>query len=153
MSKPAIFTPKKIQTKSVSARALSRVGEILNVVITNQGDFARHARSGLPVTAFERFTLSGFTRKEADWIIPARTFSHRKGGNGKLTTDESDKLIRAARIQALAYEVLGSEEKAKLWLHKARTAFEGLSAMEFMKTEHGAQLVEESLIAMDEGYF
>lgn len=81
-----------------------------------------------------------------DWIIPPRTLSHRLKINERLTIDESDKLIRAAKIQALTSEVLGSEEKAAAWLHKERKIFDGLSAMELMKTELGAQLVEETLI-------
>jgi putative toxin-antitoxin system antitoxin component (TIGR02293 family) len=153
MNNPSIFTPKGVHAKSASLRALERVGIILDITITKPGDLARFARIGLPVTAFERFTQGALTRKEADWIIPARTFTHRKSGDGKLTSEESDKLIRAAKVQALAVEVLGTEEKATLWLHKPRTIFDGLNAVEYMKTEQGAQLVEEALIRMDEGYF
>jgi len=153
MTNIAVFTPKSVHTKTASVRALTKLGQLLNISIKNPNDLARFARGGLPVSAFETFTQHGFSRKEAEWIIPARTFTHRKGGDGRLTIDESDKLIRAARIQSLAYEVLGIEEKALAWLHKERQLFDGLSAMEYMKTEQGAQQVEEALIQLDEGYF
>ena len=61
--------------------------------------------------------------------------------------------LRAARLQALAREVLGSDDKALQWLHKPRRMFDQLSAMELMKTEAGAQLVEEVLSQLDAGYF
>lgn len=153
MTKEAVFTPKSGSSKTASARALAKMGSILNISITSYSDLSRYARAGLPVSSFETFTQQGFSRKEAEWIIPARTFTHRKGGDGRLTVDESDKLIRAARVQSLAYEVLGSAEKALAWLHKERNLFDGLSAMDAMKTEHGAQQVEEALIQLDEGFY
>lgn len=148
-----VYTPKRDNAKSVSARALGKVAASLNIKVTTTKDLAKHARIGLTTTSFECFARKGFTRKEMDWIIPARTLSHRQKGGGRLTTEESDKLIRVAKIQALASEVLGSEEKAKAWLHKGRKMFDGLSAMELIKTELGAQEVEEVLISIDEGYF
>jgi uncharacterized protein (DUF2384 family) len=39
------------------------------------------------------------------------------------------------------------------WLNKPRKIFDGLSAIELIKTEPGASLVEETLIQLDEGYF
>ncbi len=148
------FTPKASKSKPAQVRALAKIASSLNVTIKSTRDLSRLARAGLPTTAFESFSKRefGFTRKEMEWIIPIRTFSHRKSG-GHLTLDESDKLIRAARIQALAAEVLGSEEKALRWLHQERTAFDNLSAMELMKTEQGAHQVEEALIQLDEGFF
>lgn len=148
-----IYTPKGAQVKSASARALSKMAINLDVTIATAKDLSRLARAGLLATSFENFAKKGFSRKEMEWIIPPRTLSHRLKNNERLTIDESDKLIRAAKIQALASEVLGNEDKAAAWLHKERKIFDGLSAMELMKTELGAQLVEETLIQLDEGYF
>ena len=148
-----IYTPKGNQAKSASARALGKMAIALDVTIASSKDLSRLARAGLFATSFETFAKKGFSRKEMDWIIPPRTLSHRLKNNERLTIEESDKLIRAAKIQALAAEVMGSEEKGSSWLHKARKVFDGLSAMELIKTELGAQLVEETLIQLDEGYF
>lgn len=65
--------------------------------------------------------------------------------------DETEGSLRIAKITALAQEVLGAE-KATDWLNKPRKTFDGLSAMELIKTEPGASLVEETLIQLDEGY-
>lgn len=148
-----VFSPKGVSPKTASVRALGKVAIFLNVPISNSKDLVKFARAGLPATSIESFAKTGFSRKELEWIIPPRTLSHRQKGDGLLSVEESDKLIRAAKIQALACEVLGSEEKAMSWLHKERKVFDGASAMEFMKTEVGAQQVEETLIQLDEGYF
>lgn len=147
------FTPKRHRTQTASTRALAKMAQSLNVAISGQADLSKWARAGLPTNSFVAFSQSGFTRKELEWIIPPRTFTHRQKENGVLTLEESDKLLRAAKIKALATEVLGNESKALTWLHKERNLFNGLTAMELIKTEHGAQLLEEVLIQLDEGYF
>lgn len=148
-----VFSPKGGHPKTASVRALGKMAVFLNIPISNSKDLVKFARAGLPATSFESFAKTGFSRKEMEWIIPPRTLSHRQKGDGLLSIEESDKLIRAAKIQALAFEVIGSEDKAISWLQKDRKVFDGLSAMELMKTEVGAQQVEETLIQLDEGYF
>lgn len=74
--------------------------------------------------------------------------------HSEFTPDRADKAEttqRIAKITALAREVLGAE-KAADWLNKPRKLFDGLSAMELIKTESGASLVQEKLIQLDEGY-
>jgi uncharacterized protein (DUF2384 family) len=106
----AIYTPKSGGIKSASVRALGKMAITLNVPIASVKDLHRLSRAGLSASAFEAFAKKVFSRKDMEWIIPARTFSHRQKGGGRLTTEESDKLLRAAKIQALASEILGSEE-------------------------------------------
>ncbi|MDO8342154.1 MAG: MbcA/ParS/Xre antitoxin family protein [Cellvibrio sp.] len=65
--------------------------------------------------------------------------------------DEAETTLRIAKITALAQEVLGAE-KATDWLNKPRKVFDGLSAMELIKIDSGASLVQEKLIQLDEGY-
>lgn len=65
--------------------------------------------------------------------------------------DEAETAHRIVKITALAQKVLGAE-KATDWLNKPRKVFDGLSAMELIKTESGASLVQEKLIQLDEGY-
>lgn len=147
------FIPKRAPAQTASSRALAKMAQSLNIPIAVQADLSKWARTGLPTHSFVSFSQVGFTRKELEWIIPPRTFTHRQKDQGVLTLEESDKLLRAAKINALAIEVLGNEAKALAWLHKERSLFNRLSAMELIKTEHGAQLVEEALIQLDEGYF
>ena len=95
----------------------------------------------------------GFTRGEIAWIVPPRTLTHRRNKKLRLTSEESGRWLRAAKIRALANVVLGDSDKANTWLHKPRKAFDGLNAMELMKAEAGAQIVEEALGQLDTGFF
>jgi putative toxin-antitoxin system antitoxin component (TIGR02293 family) len=145
------FTPEKA-SKGVSARVMARVGSILHIGLKTPLDVVRVSREGIVTSAVDLLVDQGFNRRDLDWIIPLRTLTHRREKGQKLTTDETERWLRAAKISALAQEVLGAD-KAMAWLNKPRKVFDGLSAMELIKTEPGASLVEETLIQLDEGYF
>lgn len=145
------FTPEKAN-KGVSARVMARVGSILHIGLKTPLDVVRVSREGIVTSAVDLLVDQGFNRRDLDWIIPLRTLTHRREKGQKLTTDETERWLRAAKISALAQEVLGAD-KAMAWLNKPRKMFDGLSAMELIKTEPGASLVEETLIQLDEGYF
>jgi putative toxin-antitoxin system antitoxin component (TIGR02293 family) len=56
---------------------------------------------------------AGFSRQEIErFIIPARTWRHRKAKKEPLSLEESDRVVRLARIQAMAEDVFGDVEKA-----------------------------------------
>ena len=61
--------------------------------------------------------------------------------------------MRAAKLQALTQEVFNHDQAAELWLDRSRKGFDNLNAIEFMQTEEGATLVEESLLQLDLGFF
>jgi putative toxin-antitoxin system antitoxin component (TIGR02293 family) len=145
------FTPENAN-KGVSARVMARVGSILHIGLKTPLDVVRVSREGIVTSAVDLLVDQGFNRRDLDWIIPLRTLTHRREKGQKLTTDETERWLRAAKISALAQEVVGAE-KAMAWLNKPRKIFDGLSAMELIKTEPGASLVEETLIQLDEGYF
>ncbi|HSX52357.1 MAG TPA: antitoxin Xre/MbcA/ParS toxin-binding domain-containing protein [Cellvibrio sp.] len=145
------FIPEKTNT-GVSARVMARVGSILHMGLKTPLDIVRVSREGIVTSAVDLLVDQGFNRRDLDWIIPTRTLTHRREKGQKLTTDETERWLRAAKISALAQEVLGAE-KAMAWLSKPRAIFDGLSALELIKTEPGASLVEETLIQLDEGYF
>lgn len=145
------FTPQTAN-KGVSARVMARVGSILHIGLKTPLDVVRVSREGIVTSAVDLLVDQGFNRRDLDWIIPLRTLTHRREKGQKLTTDETERWLRAAKISALAQEVLGAD-KAMAWLNKPRKMFDGLSAMELIKTEPGASLVEETLIQLDEGYF
>ncbi len=86
-------------------------------------------------------------------VIPARTLSHRIAHDEKLTVDESDKLLRVARLIDHAIRVFGDKDKAQAWLRRPNPRFDGEPPLEMARTEHGARLVEEALIQLDEGIF
>jgi hypothetical protein len=59
-----------------------------------------------------------------------------------VSTEESDRAIRLARIVAQANAAFGSSAKAINWLRNPQNRFADRSALEMANTEHGARLVE-----------
>lgn len=148
-----VFTPTPTGREGPGAQALLQVARMLKVQLKSTFDVARVTRAGLGTDAIENLVEQGFTRSETGWIIAPRTLNHRRSRNEKLTSEETARLLRAAKLQAMAEIVLGNTELARHWLHQPRKAFDDLSAMEMMRTEAGGQIVEEALGQLDAGYF
>jgi len=148
------FIPKQNHGLSLYKRAMTKVGGLFNEELNDSLDIIRVTQKGLQLQALEGLiSWSIFSKTDLNWVINKRTLSHRKQNHSSLTPDESGKLIRAAKIAALAVEVFGDEKKASLWLHKPRNSFNKQSPLDMVKTEVGAQLVEETLNQIDSGYF
>jgi putative toxin-antitoxin system antitoxin component (TIGR02293 family) len=152
MTLNAVFKPAQL-AQSAAARALLSVGRILDVKPLKLADIARITREGIDPSAVDALVQRGFAANELSWIVKPRTLSHRRQKRERLSSEETGRWFRAARIQALALEVFANPDKASRWLHASRQAFDGLTAMEMMQTEAGAQIVEETLNQLDAGYF
>jgi putative toxin-antitoxin system antitoxin component (TIGR02293 family) len=86
-------------------------------------------------------------------VIPKRTLSHRIAKKEPLSTEESDRLLRLARLTEQAVRVFGNAEKAKAWLRKSSLRFGDKTPLDMADTEHGGRVVEEALVQLDEGMF
>ena len=137
----------------VSATALAGVGDMLKVPIHHPFSLVALHREGVVPELVDVLIDRGFTRRELDWIVPARTLAYRRRKKERLKPGETARFLRAVKILATAETVFGNREKALLWLRKPRGTFGGTSAMELMRTEAGGQLVEEALGQVDEGFF
>lgn len=82
--------------------------------------------------------------------MPARTLARRKKQR-RLRPDESDRLLRLARIGARAEEVLGTRENAAGWLKDPIIALGDVSPLEYMDTDLGALEVEQTLGRIEHG--
>lgn len=72
----------------------------------------------------------------------ASTLSNRRQ-SGSLTADESDRLVRIARVVGTARTVLGTDGAA--WLNREQYALGGRIPRELLSTEAGCRLVENTL--------
>ena len=109
-------------------------------------------RSGLPVSAVDDVVQSGaITNFELfHLVLPRKTLSNRRAA-GHLTADQSDKLVRVARLIAKAEEVFGNPEKAYRWLRRPTAPLNGEAPLKRLDTEAGARAVEELLLQIDHG--
>ncbi|MGH7106522.1 MAG: type II RES/Xre toxin-antitoxin system antitoxin [Acetobacteraceae bacterium] len=109
-------------------------------------DFVKLVRRGLPVAAVQFVLDSGrLTVAELDRIVlPRKTLANRRK-LGNLTPEQSDRLVRVARVLAAAEETFGSRDKAGTWLRRPTTALAGESPLQLLDTDEGARSVETLL--------
>jgi putative toxin-antitoxin system antitoxin component (TIGR02293 family) len=133
---------------------LQDVGRWLGAETASEFDLARLAEDGLPTGIVGLMTEQGLTSKEVySIVIPERTLKHRKSRKERLSRDESDKAIRAARLLARAQSIFGNHDKALVWMRQAKQRFGGRTPLDLITTEAGGRVVEEMLIQIDEGMF
>lgn len=107
---------------------------------------------GLPVTVIDHLLERGLARdKVFELIIPLRTLKHRRGRQQRLSTKESERVLRAARVLVHAQTVMGDQALALNWLPVPRRRFEGRAPLQMLGTEPGGRLVEQMLIQIDQG--
>ncbi|MCI4679843.1 DUF2384 domain-containing protein [Rhodoblastus acidophilus] len=109
-------------------------------------------REGFPVGAVQHIVDSGrLNLSEVDQVVlPRKTLANRRKV-GALTADQSDRLLRVARVIAAAEEVFGNAEKAHVWLRRPTTALDGEPPLDLLDTEEGAREVETLLTRIAHG--
>lgn len=115
--------------------------------------FARRIEQGLPRTAIVR--LKGFTHfsdSELAEVIPRRTLTSIRGVK-KLSTEQSDRVVRTAGIAALAQRVFGDPELAREWLLTPNPVLNHEIPLRLLRTGTGAKVVEDVLIRIDHGVY
>jgi putative toxin-antitoxin system antitoxin component (TIGR02293 family) len=150
----------KVATKGrTAARATARklrdgFDDVVGTRAGSEQDVVRMVESGLPLAVLDRLLERGLSKQEVfHVVIPARTLKHRKSKRQALSKEESERVVRAARILARANAVLGDDHSALAWLRSPKKRFEGRAPLEMLSTEPGGRLVEEMLIQIDEGMF
>ena len=115
----------------------------------------REIERGIPITMLEEFSAySGIPVKHLlEVVIPARTLKHRRQRQEPLNLDESDRLMRVAKMYELAVKVYSDRDGGREWLLGKKRRFDGRTALSMLRTEAGEQAVTNSLIQIDEGYF
>jgi len=83
----------------------------------------------------------------------ARATLHRRKSGGRLTSDESDKVVRFARLLGHAVHLFGGIEDARRWLKAPQRGLGGAVPLEYAQTEAGAREVENLLGRIDYGVY
>jgi len=114
--------------------------------VRNAGDLIAAVRAGLPAATVEYVVDAGkMSLTEIDAaILPRKTLARRIKA-GMLTADQSDRLIRVAKVIALAEETFGSPQKAGAWLRRETGPLGGVSPMSLLDTTEGTVQVEQLL--------
>lgn len=128
---------------------------VLKRNISSETQLREAVREGLPyetlATVIEKLGIKA-NQVSAVIQLPLRTIARRKKEK-RLEPDESDRLVRLARIGALAKYVLGNEQKASIWLHERNRALGGIAPLDILDTDIGTRQVEEVLGRIEYGVY
>jgi putative toxin-antitoxin system antitoxin component (TIGR02293 family) len=141
-------------SRPVIERVFHKLGgrQVLGTQISSEADLARVVHLGIRLGVLNHIERAGFSKQEIEQlIIPARTLRHRRAKRAPLTIEESDRVVRLTRIQALAEDVFGEVGKANRWLRERLGILHGKCPLELARTEAGARLVEQVLAKIDWG--
>lgn len=162
---PPIMMPEPTGTGSappptapadLEAHATDILGRLLGKRITKPMDLIRLVREGIDPTLIDGLVKRSegiLEPRDAGFVIARRTLSHRKSEGKPLSQEESERLIRLAKVAARAAAVFWDREKAHSWLRKPIKAFEGESALGLIQYEEGLVIAQDYLNRLDSGSF
>jgi putative toxin-antitoxin system antitoxin component (TIGR02293 family) len=128
--------------------------EYIGVTPRSEFDLAEIVRKGLSTTSLALLKDKGLTFSEvSSLIISPRTLQHRRARGEQLSQEETDRVVRVARILAQAEQIFCDRNKALLWLRTPDDRMNNRTALSMLDTEIGGRIVEKMLWQIDEGVF
>ena len=127
-------------------------GASIGVRSNNIQDIIKQIKKGLPVSSFEKYLDISEKTLSSTVKIAKRTLTRRKQ-DGRLKSDESERVYRLARLFDKAVDVLEDHHLARKWFKEPVRALSGKTPLEFSDTELGAQEVEDLLGRIEHGVF
>jgi putative toxin-antitoxin system antitoxin component (TIGR02293 family) len=144
-----------MSTTSVAISYLLGGPSILKTRVRDDADLEDAVRVGLPagaVRALASRTNVSLSLLQDVTKLDKSTFRRRERSRGRLKADESDRLVRVARIAALATEAMGAEDGIA-WLREPNRALGYRIPLEMLHTEIGARQVEAVLMRIQHGVY
>ena len=134
----------------------SDVESLLGLKAKGVPELLGQVKVGLEYNSLESFVRkTHFPREEAFNLvrISPRTLARRKE-KGRLSPEESDRLVRAARIVSQTLRLFeGNAEAVNRWLKTSQPALGGSTPIEYAQTEIGAREVEALITRLEHGVF
>jgi putative toxin-antitoxin system antitoxin component (TIGR02293 family) len=118
-------------------------------------ELIRKIQKGLRFSELETLQNSidlPFEQLAAKLAISRSTLQRRKV-SGRLSPDESDKVIRYSRLVQQAADFFGEIGKARAWLKHPQYGLGGAVPLDYARTEAGAREVENLLGRMKYGVY
>ncbi len=138
-----------MKTEEVTFQLMTRKSS----TVESELELLHQIDDGLPISALEKLIADGMLNEpELFYFISKRTLSRRKGEK-RLNPEESDLLVRIARIYGFATEIFGSKEKANTWLRTSNHALRNSLPLDLLRTDLGARVVETILGRIDHGIY
>ena len=119
----------------------------LSVKAKHPSDLIRQIQKGLRFSELETLQNSidlPFEQLAAKLAISRSTLQRRKAA-GRLSPDESDKVMRLSRLLEHATNVFGNIERARAWLKFPQRGLGNAVPLDYAETEVGAREVDDLL--------
>ena len=118
-------------------------------------ELIRQIQKGLPFSDLK--VLQGsidmpFEQLAAKLSISRSTLQRRRAA-GRLSPDESDKVLRFSRLLRQAADLFGDIDKGRAWLKHPQYGLRGAVPLDYAETEIGAREVENLLGRMKYGVY
>src|SRR6266487_1543923 len=124
----------------------TNLAEYLGVAPKSEFDLAEIVENGLPTGSLGLLKEKGLTFSEiSEIVISPRTLKHRKARREHLSHEETDRMVRVARIVALAENVFGNPGKALLWLRTPDERIGNRRPLSLLRTDAGGRVIESML--------
>ena len=142
--------------KTSSPEPTSLPGRALGLKAESSSELIRQVTRGFSyhvIRALE--THSGIGLPEIASVIglPARTLARRKA-SGRLTPDESEKLLRLSSVFEQAVDLFeGSQSDALKWLTTPKKALENQTPLFYARTELGAREIANLIGRLEHGVY
>lgn len=118
-------------------------------------DLLAEVERGLPVRAY--FALAktlGLTPGEEDRLLRLRLRTRVRWKRwSRLDPTVSDRIVRVARVLALATDALDSESRAVTWLRECSDVLKGRTPLEVASSDFGAQKVTNLIAQMEHSVY
>ncbi len=131
-------------------------GASLGLEVSTPADLVRKLERGFAFNTLQTLSSqSGIavSRLANILVIPERTLARRKT-TGRLTLEESERLLRVANVFEKAVELHeGDVHAAVNWLTQPKQALDGEIPLDYSRTEPGAREVENLIGRLEHGAF
>ena len=124
--------------------------------LVSESDLAAEIARGFPPAALD--TVLDTLRSDLisltsiyEVVGDAQTLQRKLQQHAQLSSEESERLARLARVAVRTAEALGSTEKGTRSLAKANRALDGRRPLDMLATEDGARLVADVLGRIEHG--
>jgi putative toxin-antitoxin system antitoxin component (TIGR02293 family) len=122
---------------------------------THSTELVRRIQKGLPFSQLQALKkqLDLPLDELASKLSISRATLHRRKGGGRLSAQESDKVVRFSRLLEHAANVFGDVEKGRAWLKFPQYGLGGAVPLDYAKTEVGAREVDNLLGQIEYGVY
>lgn len=122
-------------------------------VAVSSTELVRQVAAGFPTSVLTEIpAVTFYSKKDLENVVISRRTADRRAKAGRLSPDESDRIVRLLRVTEMAERTFGEGQAAETWMRAPKPFLDGQSPLDALRTEAGGRIVEEELLAIQHGF-